>query len=143
VILAKICEMLAVRRKCDGTVHIANQNAWRAAEHGCLVQNGNRVFGFVAANEVEIVSIRRKRETEITRCGWSDDLRVTTGLYVAKAERLEAILFPYDGEIFSVWGNRGDPGVSVIGKVFDGKMFEGRGRGLPQERKDSVSRGEQ
>src|SRR5215470_11405251 len=118
--------MLAVGRKRDGTIHVANQQARRSAEHRRLIQNRNGVFFLITPNEVEIASVGRKSETEIACRSGRDNLRVAASLDMAKAECLEAMLFPDDGEIFSVGRNRGEHGVTVVRKIFDGKMLEGK-----------------
>src|ERR1051325_2373560 len=135
--------MLAVRRKCNGAVHVTNQHTRRTAEHGRLVQNGNSVFGFVAANEIEITSVGRKSKAKIARWCRRDDLRIAAGLNVAELQRLQTVFFHHLGEIFSIGGNRSESSVAVVGKIFDGKTFEGLVRGFSQERKNTISRSDQ
>src|SRR5215831_1664674 len=135
--------MLSVRRERNGTVHVANQDARRSAENGRLIQNRNGVFLLIAANEIEIAAIRRKRQTEIARRGRRNDLCVAAGLNVAELQSLQSVLLQNLREILSVRGNRGQRGVPVIGKVFDRKMLvRGTNRFLYQGH-DPVGGGEQ
>src|SRR5882724_10256425 len=144
VILAQICEMLSVGGKRDGTVDIANQNAWRASEDGRFVQNRNGVFGFIATDKIKVAAIGRKCDSDIARGGRRYNLRVASRLDVAKLKRLQTVLVEDEREVFSVGRNRGESSVAVVREIFDGEMLEGKVHGLVRkgESENAVARGE-
>src|SRR5437773_5034680 len=137
--------MLSIGRKRDGAVNIANQNTRCASEHGRFVQNGNGMFGFIAANKIKIAAIGRKTDSDVARGGGSDDLRVASSLDVSELKRLQAVFVEDEGEIFSVWRNRGESSVAVVREIFDGEMLEGTVHCFVRkcERENAVARGEQ
>src|SRR5256885_14738693 len=135
--------MLSIGRKCYRTVHVANQNARRASKHRRFVQDGNRVFRFIAADKIKITSIGRKSDSDVASGGGSDDLRFAPGLDVAEVKRLQAAFGENERKKFFLWRNRGEDNVSVVRESFDGEKVGGSAHCFLRERetaKDAARR---
>ncbi len=117
--------MLAVGGKRDGTIHVANERARCAAEHGSLIEDGDGVLFFIAADEIEITAVGGEGDAEITSCGGRNDLRVAAGLDVAQLQSLQAVFIHDLREIFSVGRNCGERRVAIVREIFDGEMLKG------------------
>ena len=103
------------------------------------------MFCFIATHKIKVAAIGRKRDSDVTRGGGSDDLRVASSLDVAELKRLQTVFVEHERQIFSVGRNGGESGVAVVREIFDGETLEGKVHGLVRkgESKNAVACGEQ
>ena len=118
-------EMLAVRCKADGTVHVLDQDVRLAAENGRAVKLRILFFGLLPAHKIDVVAVRRKGQTIVARGSRGHNFLVRAGRDVAQPKGLQAVLFEGLEEVFAVRRNGRLGNVSVVRNVFNAEFLEG------------------
>src|SRR5215831_10399312 len=90
--LAQKGQALAVRRKCDRAVDVANEQLRGAPENRCAIERRESLLGFVAAHAIDIASIERKGEAGVMRVERGNDLSIAHGGDLAEPEGFRAVV---------------------------------------------------
>ena len=139
----QVRKFLPVRSERHGTINVVQHQPRCAAQNRRTVYRVDLLLRFIAAHEINVVSVRRKRQPRIARRDRRHDLGITPRGNVAQPQRLRAVLLHHVQQVLAVRRERRTRDFSVVRKILDGNLFEGHVVRPLQQRVNAESRRQQ